>query len=450
MKLLLFFCFFLGLVWQSLEAGCHSSTPDYGPPNLYPISEGSQNMQLVKTVKNGKLYTVTVPNSGGNSTSTFNLVHVWGTPYEMGFAQGQLTKDVALDFIQQTWAYLESEIENVIPFFPDWLQKMIADLGLDFALDMTYYFTRFYSPDHFYDEMNGITDGVMGSDPRRDEIYNLIVRVHMIASLTQGACSMIGAWGPALDPNSKTKLLQLRALDWDMDGPFRNYPQVTVYHPNADNGHAFVNIGIMDFIGGLTGLSQTQLAISEIGASYPDDTFGSESRIGLPFIFLLRDILQYDYVLEDAINRMANAHRTCNLILGVGDGKETEFRGFEYSYSVLDVFSDMNMRPYNQTWHPRIPGLVYWGMDWDCPAYNTVLSQQLLKYYGQITPEIAIKYFTSVEMSGDNHLAYYDLTNNEFWVSFAAKFSNGGPVAAYARQFTHFKANDLFNEPKPN
>lgn len=160
--------------------------------------------------------------------------------------------------------------------------------------------------------MHGIADAVGESPSERDSLYNTILRVHMIAGLTQGACSMIGGWGSALDPSGKTRLLQLRALDWDMNGPFRNYPQITVYHPNSDNGHAFANIGIMDFIGGLTGISETQLGISEIGASYPDSTFGSESRIGLPFIFLLRDILQYDYELDDAINRMINARRTCS------------------------------------------------------------------------------------------------------------------------------------------
>jgi hypothetical protein len=29
---------------------------------------------------------------------------------------------------------------------------------------------------------------------------------------------MFGAWGSALDSNGTSKLLQLRALDWDMDG----------------------------------------------------------------------------------------------------------------------------------------------------------------------------------------------------------------------------------------
>lgn len=42
--------------------------------------------------------------------------------------------------------------------------------------------------------------------------YRKLVWVHMLPGLTQGKCSMVGAWGPALDPTSPTQLLQLRAL----------------------------------------------------------------------------------------------------------------------------------------------------------------------------------------------------------------------------------------------
>jgi len=203
------------------------------------------------------------------------------------------------------------------------------------------------------------------------------------------------------------------------------------------------------FVGGLTGMSSTQLGISEIGVGYPDSSFGTESRVGYPFIFLLRDILQWDLTVDDAINRMINAHRTCDLILGVGDGKIPEFRGMEYSYSTLDVYNDMNLRPDNSTWHPRIKDIVYWGMDWDCPSYNLVLSGQLKQYYGQITPEVAIQYLTAVEQSGDNHLAFYDLVNMNAYVSFAAPWGVGGPAGGYARQFTKFDVMALFNETKP-
>lgn len=89
-------------------------------------------------------------------------------------------------------------------------------------------------------------------------------------------------------------------------------------------------------------------------------------------------MLQFDQTLDDAINHIANAHRTCDLILGVGDGKvrvgtlcdgkersasihffnfptpqpNGGFRGIEYSYSVANFFDDQNMEP-TAEWHPR-------------------------------------------------------------------------------------------------
>ncbi len=106
--------------------------------------------------------------------------------------------------------------------------------------------------------------------------------------------------------------------------------------------------------------------------SYPDASFGKESRIGVPFIFMLREILQFDASLDAAIHRMKTKRRTCDLILGVGDGKESTVRGFQYSYSQLNVLSDTNFLPVNASWHAPIADAVYWGMDWICPTFNKV------------------------------------------------------------------------------
>jgi len=362
----------------------------------------------------------------------------------MGVANAKLFKtfkpDIFQNFFNNVWTYLESEVTQVLPgWFPSWFSDAIADLGLDVALDMTELFSYEYTDPKIFQELQGLADE-SGLD------YQTIVRVHMIAGLTQGACSMFGAWGAALkDPNT---LLQLRALDWDMDGPFRDLSQITVYHPN-DGTHSHINIGIAGFAGGLTGISEKQLGISEIGASYPDASFGEMSRIGVPFIYLLRNVLMYDNTLKDAVTRMTNAHRTCDLMLGVGDGKSNTFSGMQYSYSVLNVFNDKNLEPNNATWHPRIPNIVYWGMDWICPGYNTLISQQLKKYRGQLTAEVAIRYVTAVEQSGDNHLAFYDLTNMKFWVSFAAPHNIGGPPEAYNRQFLKYDAWALLKETAP-
>lgn len=263
---------------------------------------------------------------------------------------------------------------------------------------------------------------------------------------------MIGAWGSALSSSlPSNSLIQSRSLDWEMDGPFRDYSTITVYHPDPDgsNGHPFVNVGLMGFIGGLTGMSEAQLGISEIGVSYPDATFGEQSRVGIPFIFILRDILQFDYTIDDATNRMINSRRTCNLILGVGDGKMGIFRAFQYSHSVLRIQDDMNMMPFNSTWHPRIPNVVYYGMDWVCPAYNYVLSKQIQAHYGKITPEVAIRDITSIEKSGNNHAAFYDLTAQKLYVAFAGPRGSAGSAAAYDRQYTKFDVRSLFSESRP-
>ncbi len=37
--------------------------------------------------------------------------------------------------------------------------------------------------------------------------------------------------------------------------------------------------------------------------------------------YMFRDILQFDRTLQDAVHRISTAHRTCDLIVGVGDGK---------------------------------------------------------------------------------------------------------------------------------
>ena len=48
----------------------------------------------------------------------------------------------------------------------------------------------------------------------------------------------------------------------------------------------------------LVGVSSKGLAISE---KHSDEPFGKESRSGIPFNFLMRDVLQFDGSLQDSI-----------------------------------------------------------------------------------------------------------------------------------------------------
>lgn len=91
-------------------------------------------------------------------------------------------------------------------------------------------------------------------------------------------------------------------------------------------------------------------------------------RLGPLIRYILRDIMQFDESLADAEKRLTDAHRTCDLIFGVGDGKANGgFRSVQYSHSVANFFNDSTMEPVAD-WHPRMEGLVYYGMDWLCPG----------------------------------------------------------------------------------
>ena len=48
-------------------------------------------------------------------------------------------------------------------------------------------------------------------------------------------------------------------------------------------------------------------------------------------MFVVRDTLQFESTLEGGIERMTKDNRTCNLILGLGDGKEGKVNGIQYS-----------------------------------------------------------------------------------------------------------------------
>ena len=150
---------------------------------------------------------------------------------------------------------------------------------------------------------------------------------------------------------------------------------------------------------------------------------------------------------------ISGSHRTCDLILGVGDGKmntsdhlSVPFRGIQYSHSVANFFTDKNMMPKNDTWHARLDQIVYYGMDWLCPGYSQVLHAQLDKFHGTLTPENTISDVVAITQTGDLHVAVYDLTDNLMYVSNAKKDeSTPGPKLAYDRQFVKFDMTSLFS-----
>ena len=72
------------------------------------------------------------------------------------------------------------------------------------------------------------------------------------------------------------------------------------------------------------------------------------------------------------------------------------------------------------------------------------------QYYGKITPQIARQHISATEMSGDNHVVWYDLTNGVMWAAFAAPHGAGGPTQAYWRQYVEIDSVSAFAEAPPS
>ncbi|KAL9641767.1 hypothetical protein ABK040_009090 [Willaertia magna] len=429
---------------QPVNEKCNGIPSPNAMPNQLPFSNG--NFMLKNIVPNGKLYHIYY-NSSDNLNNYFRLIHVYGNASEMGYAYGTLMANELQIFLPQLWSYLENNFVNGTIFdkLPHWLKQLMSDIGLDIALDLIYDVTKEYIPNHFIDELKAIS---LAS--RVD--YKLLTKLHMLIEVTKAYGSMLGCYRSATQDGNT---IQLRSLDWfDLNSPIKNFPAITVYHPNkkmaikTGNVNDFINIGFVGWIGSITGMSSKQMGISEIGVSLPDSSFGEESRFGIPYAFILRDILQFDITLDDAINRITSSKRTIDLILGVGDDKLQSFKGFQYSGSVAKVIDDFNLMPNNRTWHPLILNCVYFAIDWICPGYSKVLANQIQTYWGGITAETVARFIVPKTQTGNLQVAIYDLTQMKLLVSFAAtdKEKNDLRKNAYERGYYTLDVRSLLNE----
>jgi len=396
-----------------------------GKPNTKTIFTDAP--KLISSAKNGRLYQTYA------STPALNVLHVWGSPYDMGYSHGSLLKTQINEMFPQTMQWMADQVENLLPNLPEFLRKAIENYGIEAALFLNYEITKGYTPSYILDELRGISDG-SGID------YNLIAAIHMLPEITQAACSIIGAWGDATDNKTHNgPLYQLRALDWATDGPFQQYPVTIIYHP--DMGHPFSIMSWTGFIGTITGFSSVPLAISEkVWLEYK----GYQNRFGYPFHFLLRDFLQFDNTTDDVVNRIEKTVRTCSIWIGVGT-PPNDFKVIQYGYENFKVMDDRNFPSWSS--HPSYKNVVYVDKHTQ-PSGDDCLGSVIGKDYGNINAINIFQKYTALSQTGDMQIAVYDFNNMYVYLSNAgiydAKTKN--VEKAYDRPFTRLDMKTLFNE----
>ena len=99
------------------QAGCKCTPNPYTPKPL--------NATFIRSSTNGKLYM----DYGVNPP--IRIVHVWGTPYEMGFATGSLLSAELKSFLPKVMDYFETSAGDSFPKdTPTWLLNLIEKHGV--------------------------------------------------------------------------------------------------------------------------------------------------------------------------------------------------------------------------------------------------------------------------------------------------------------------------------
>lgn len=222
------------------------------------------------------------------------------------------------------------------------------------AVDLNYEIAKPYIPSRFIEEMQGIHDGSNGVAD-----FLMIRRINFLPEIIKAQCTIAGAFGPATKDGN---LLHLRALDWDHNAPVDKYPGIIIYEPTEQGSHTFANIGFLGLTGILTGMAKNGVSIGEkvmypTPGAYPVEP--TTTYVGKPWMFVLKDALQFATTQDDVYNQFKSTKRTAALHLGAASVKDNSFRIYDYAANMLMAIDDKNYTHYSNE-HPQLDGIVFY------------------------------------------------------------------------------------------
>ena len=123
-------------------------------PNPNPVHVGDPTLE--RSTKNGKAF------KAGPEGYEFWLLHVYGSPYEMGYAHGSMMKSEVQTLVDGVWQYFEKQIEKKLDGLPTWLRDWVAEVGFGLATNVTWELTKNFTGDYFFEELHGMSWMLMG------------------------------------------------------------------------------------------------------------------------------------------------------------------------------------------------------------------------------------------------------------------------------------------------
>jgi hypothetical protein len=276
---------------SSVSTGAGSTAPGSTIPSLTP-----PNTKIIARSGEGWL----------EEQDGRKILHLKGTPYEMGYQYGVLMGDQIEGVFQTLDAFINSY--NL----PAYLRPSVSYLAAQIF--------KPHFPQDVLDELRGMLDGIRKRNPNtplaeHDLIFiNSICDIGGIVNLDFIRCSSFAAWG---DLTVDGKCFQTRNVDLMIGTGLELYPVVVINKP--DGKIPFANPSWSGMIACASGLSARGIGIGQIWANSLDRNFGT------PWGLTTRKLLSEGMNCEDGIRFFqAEKHRTygCNFVFGDrGDGR---------------------------------------------------------------------------------------------------------------------------------
>merc|ERR1712000_653952 len=114
-------------------------------------------------------------------------------------------------------------IEKALPWLPKNIADYVIKYGAPALLELTLDFTKDFTPQHWVEELQGMADA-SGQDMKT------IWKLNLFPEFIRAACTIVLSNGASNPVNGVT---HLRALDFGVDNPIKDFPQITVYHFNG-------------------------------------------------------------------------------------------------------------------------------------------------------------------------------------------------------------------------
>ncbi|MBX6312509.1 MAG: peptidase C45 [Isosphaeraceae bacterium] len=324
----------------------------------------------------------------------YKVLHVKGTPYEMGYQQGALLKDDIRELVR--FLFDEKAKELTID---------IAGIGLKpnakAIIAVIAEGQKRFIPAWYFEELRGVAEGSGLS-------YDEIVVANFIPELFH--CSGFALAGSATKDGT---LYHGRILDYGCDWRLQEHAVLTIAEPEGKI--PFVNVTYAGFIGSVTGMNAKSISIGEMGGR------GLGHWNGVPMAVLVRKALEEANDLDEAIVIFRDHPRTCEYYYVIADGKTGRAIGMEASWN---AFGTIGMGES----HPRLPHAVKDAVLLSAGSRYEELVRRVKAGFGTFDVESARRLMDRpVAMKSNLHSVLFETKSTRFWVANASK--DGEPAA---------------------